>query len=131
MFSSLWQQCLSIFESNIPEKQIITWLKPLELNSDDGLNFQLLAPNRWVKNWVTQHYLSTIEQTMLQLHDQMLSVTIVDELNDATTANAPTIGTKPIQNASASTLADTPGVITNNDAISSNLTSQGPVTIDS
>jgi len=123
MFSSLWQQCLSIFESNIPEKQINTWLKPLKLHSDDGLNFQLLAPNRWVKNWVTQHYLALIEETMLQLHDQMMSVSIVDELSDG----ASNIDAQATQTKAASALAEIPGVITNKEAVNQN----APVTIDS
>ncbi|BCD99937.1 chromosomal replication initiator protein DnaA [Marinicellulosiphila megalodicopiae] len=122
MFSSLWHQCLTIFESNVPEKQITTWLKPLSLHSEDGLNFYLLAPNRWVKNWVTQHYLTTIEQAMLELHEQMMSVKIVDDLNDAGDVAAEPV---PSHIQSARELAEIPGVIINNEAIAQN----EPVTI--
>lgn len=51
----LWSKCLAILENEIPAQQISTWIRPLqaEMNGD---SLQLLAPNRFVLQWVVDKY---------------------------------------------------------------------------
>ena len=62
---SLWQQCLVRLESELPEQQFNTWIRPLHA-IENGDNLRLLAPNQFVLEWVRKHHFETISQT---LHD--------------------------------------------------------------
>ena len=60
--STLWNQCLRVLKAELPEQQFNTWIRPLQA-VDDGTVLQLLAPNRFVVDWLKQHHI----QRLLQL----------------------------------------------------------------
>jgi chromosomal replication initiator protein len=56
----LWTRCLGALEAELPEQQFNTWVRPLQaVESDAGL--RLLAPNRFVVDWVRTNLLGRIE----------------------------------------------------------------------
>ena len=57
--STLWDQCTRVLQAELPEQQFNTWIRPLQA-VDDGAVLRLLAPNRFVIDWVKQHYLDRI-----------------------------------------------------------------------
>ena len=57
--STLWNQCTRVLQAELPEQQFNTWIRPLQA-VDDGAVLRLLAPNRFVIDWVQQHYLDRI-----------------------------------------------------------------------
>ncbi len=57
--STLWNQCTRVLQAELPEQQFNTWIRPLQA-VDDGVVLRLLAPNRFVIDWVQQHYLERI-----------------------------------------------------------------------
>ena len=57
--STLWSQCTRVLQAELPEQQFNTWIRPLQA-VDDGSVLRLLAPNRFVIDWVQQHYLGRI-----------------------------------------------------------------------
>ena len=61
MSESLWNRCLRVLESELPEQQFNTWLRPLQSIGGDG-ELCLLAPNRYVIEWVTQNSLPRIQE---------------------------------------------------------------------
>ena len=62
---SLWQKCLVRLETELPEQQFNTWIRPLHaIETPDSL--RLLAPNQFVLDWVSKHHFETISRT---LHD--------------------------------------------------------------
>ena len=63
---SLWQQCLVRLESELPEQQFNTWIRPLHA-IENGDNLRLLAPNQFVLEWVRKHHFETISQTLNDL----------------------------------------------------------------
>ena len=65
MEASLWQKCLVRLESELPEQQFNTWIRPLHA-IESGENLRLLAPNQFVLDWVRKHHFDAISQT---LHD--------------------------------------------------------------
>ncbi len=65
MEATLWQKCLMRLESELPEQQFNTWIRPLHA-VENGENLRLLAPNQFVLDWVRKHHFDTISQT---LHD--------------------------------------------------------------
>lgn len=59
--STLWNQCLRVLQAELPEQQFNTWIRPLQA-VDDGRVLRLLAPNRFVVDWLQQHHLQRILQ---------------------------------------------------------------------
>jgi chromosomal replication initiator protein len=56
---SFWLSCLSRFEKELTPQQFNTWIKPLKLE-EEGDGFKLVAPNRFVLQWVKDKFLSRI-----------------------------------------------------------------------
>jgi chromosomal replication initiator protein len=59
VYSSLWTQCARALEAELSEQQFNTWIRPLQL-VEDGPLLKLLAPNRFVVDWVKTHCLEQI-----------------------------------------------------------------------
>ena len=59
VYLSLWMQCARALEAELSEQQFNTWIRPLQLVVDGSL-IKLLAPNRFVVDWVKTHCLEQI-----------------------------------------------------------------------
>ena len=70
----MWDQCLNRLESELPEQQFNTWIRPLHA-IEDSQSLRLLAPNRFVQDWVEENFLSRIREIVL-LHNTDLSVSL-------------------------------------------------------
>lgn len=59
---TFWLSCLGHFEKELSAQQFNTWIKPLYLDSSrDASEPVLVAPNRFVLQWVKDNFLSRIE----------------------------------------------------------------------
>lgn len=56
---SLWNQCLQALELKLTEREFNTWIRPLQAEQTDR-GLRLLAPNRFVVDWVQQNCLPHI-----------------------------------------------------------------------
>lgn len=63
---ALWGKCLQLLEQELSDQQLNTWIRPLQV-VEDGNALRLLAPNRFVLDWVQQHFLAKITQITEQL----------------------------------------------------------------
>ncbi|QSA95990.1 chromosomal replication initiator protein DnaA [Methylococcus sp. EFPC2] len=63
--TKLWSACLSKLEGELPPQQFNTWIRPLQAVEDDS-ELKLLAPNRFVLDWVKQHFFEKIEEVVAQ-----------------------------------------------------------------
>jgi chromosomal replication initiator protein len=63
---SLWHQCLRRLEAELPEQSFNTWIRPLQAIQDDG-RLRLLAPNRYVVDWVNQNCAGRIGELIEEL----------------------------------------------------------------
>ena len=61
MPESLWNRCLRVLEGELPEQQFNTWVRPLQAVERDG-ELKLLAPNRYVIEWLGQNLLPRIKE---------------------------------------------------------------------
>ena len=59
--SPLWNQCIRLLQSEVPEQEFNTWIRPLQAVEGDGV-LRLLAPNRFVIDWLRQRYLDRIRE---------------------------------------------------------------------
>ena len=68
MSESLWNRCLRVLESELPEQQFNTWVRPLQAVERDG-ELRLLAPNRYVIDWLGQNSLTRIKELIRAFGD--------------------------------------------------------------
>lgn len=61
MTSILWKSCVHKLESELSEQQLNTWIRPLHAIEENG-GLTLLAPNRFVLDWVQDKFLSRIDE---------------------------------------------------------------------
>lgn len=57
-----WQSCVEDFQRELSPHQFSTWIKPLRFEQE-GDSFVLVAPNRFVLQWVKDRQLTRIEQS--------------------------------------------------------------------
>lgn len=57
----LWRRCLAELEAELSEQQLNTWLRPLQ-SVEQQRALQLLAPNRFVRDWVNEHFARRITE---------------------------------------------------------------------
>jgi len=62
----LWRKCLETLQDELPLQQFNTWLRPLKVMADQD-ELCLLAPNRFILDWVRDKYLSRIEEILVDL----------------------------------------------------------------
>ena len=66
MSASIWQKCLNLLQEEYPAQQFNTWLRPLQAETQDS-TLVLLAPNRFVVDWVRTHFNERINELVRQL----------------------------------------------------------------
>ncbi len=64
--NKLWQQCTDRLESDLSEQEINTWIRPLQAVEGDG-ELLLLAPNRFVLDWVKDNFLNKINKLIKEI----------------------------------------------------------------
>lgn len=68
MSMALWEKCLQSLESEFPSQQFNTWIRPLQAEEADG-KLVLLAPNRFVLDWIVERFLARINELVAQFCD--------------------------------------------------------------
>jgi len=70
---SLWERCVSRLELEFSEQDILTWLRPLQVQESDGL-LRLLAPNGFVLDVVRERFQQRIEAVAAHLAGMPLEI---------------------------------------------------------
>ncbi len=69
--NNFWPTCLSRFEQELSTQQFNTWIKPLQtelVQTEQGNHaIRLLAPNKFVQQWVKDRFLNKIETIAAEL----------------------------------------------------------------
>jgi len=85
---SLWSQCIRSLEADLSEQQFNTWIRPLQ-PVEDGALVRLLAPNRFVVDWVKGHCLEKIRAWWSTHSDQRSEVVVEVGTRAASKRDAP------------------------------------------
>ena len=109
MSQPIWDQCFSQLENNLSAQQFSTWIRPLQVvfRNDD---IYLLAPNQFVRDWVSEHFLTEIKNILKNLTDNPPFVSIEigsEQITDNTKPNRPDFSSNivmPIKPKKSSTL---------------------------
>ncbi|MFT4058221.1 MAG: chromosomal replication initiator protein DnaA [Legionella sp.] len=76
MSAAVWQKCLGLLQNEYSAQQFNTWLRPLQVYSEEQ-RLVLLAPNRFVVDWVKKHFFVRIEELIKQFAgDEIKSISI-------------------------------------------------------
>jgi len=96
---NFWPTCLSRFEEELSTQQFNTWIKPLNAEIEANV-VRLIAPNRFVMQWVKERFLKKIEQFASELglaHIQVEMVIADAETKAAASAPASKDNKQPKQ----------------------------------
>lgn len=80
MSTLLWERCSNALQDELPEQQFNTWIRPLRSQEGNG-ELRLLAPNKFVSDWVTEKFLSRIRTILGEASSEPPRVII--DLQDA------------------------------------------------
>ena len=75
--SVTWQRCSTFLRDEIPVQQFNTWIRPLRAEEGAG-ELYLMAPNRYVRDWVHEKYLERIRQLVREVSDGRISTVQLD-----------------------------------------------------
>ena len=81
--TQFWEACLRQFRDELSPQQFNTWIRPLQVKADAS-SLTLLAPNRFVQNWIRERFLARIEAEAARFFGR----TIVVALNVGDTPSA-------------------------------------------
>ena len=77
MPETLWNRCLRVLESELPEQHFNTWVRPLQAIQRDG-ELKLLAPNRYVIEWLGQNSLPRIKELIRAFAEEPTPEVVLD-----------------------------------------------------
>ncbi|MDO6562370.1 chromosomal replication initiator protein DnaA [Amphritea sp. 1_MG-2023] len=78
MPAELWEQCLQNLQAEFPSQQYNTWIRPLKVSSESDAGLVLLAPNRFVKDWVSDKYLKRISEVVNAVSGNISATVSID-----------------------------------------------------
>ena len=70
--TALWDKCLKDIGDRLSDKQMKTWLHPLEVKLNEK-TLSIVAPNKFIKEAIETDYLQIIEETVLSQGEEMIS----------------------------------------------------------
>ena len=77
MSATIWQKCLGLLEEEYPPQQFNTWLRPLHAEMQDS-SLVLLAPNRFVVDWVKKNFYTRIKELVTQFSGDLVSAVAIE-----------------------------------------------------
>ncbi len=76
MSHSVWESCLDTLQGELSTQQFNTWIRPLKVDEDQSV-LRLLAPNRFVLDWVNEKFLQRIQEIAQRVGNQPVEVAVV------------------------------------------------------
>jgi len=70
-----WQRCLAAFREELTPQQFNTWIRPLALEEIGG-GYRVLAPNRFVLQWVKERFLVRIADLAADSEGRPVSIAL-------------------------------------------------------
>jgi chromosomal replication initiator protein len=80
-----WSHCLTNFKAELPAQQFNSWIKSLRVEAESPGRLRLLAPNRFVLQWVRERYLPRIETLFKEFHPEAGGISLLLDENLAQT----------------------------------------------
>ena len=91
MEASLWTRCMGALETELPEQQFNTWVRPLQAMEGNGA-LKLLAPNRFAVDWINANLLPRIGELLRDESTGDVPIVTVEVGSRSSAARAPPAG---------------------------------------
>ncbi|MGY1489148.1 chromosomal replication initiator protein DnaA [Methylobacillus pratensis] len=92
---NFWSLCLGRFEEELSTQQFNTWIKPLRFEAHEGA-LRLLAPNRFVQQWVKDRFLQKIAALAEEAFSAPMQIELaLYDASDKAPASKPAAKAKP------------------------------------
>ncbi|MFN0300114.1 MAG: chromosomal replication initiator protein DnaA [Burkholderiales bacterium] len=89
--STVWEACISRLEQEISKQQFTTWIQPLRALVPSPGELRVLAPNRFVMQWVRDRYFSRIQALANEVTGVTVQVSMSLEALDEQKAPTPVL----------------------------------------
>jgi len=73
----VWQQCVNRLQEELPSQQFNTWIRPLQA-SLDGQQLKLFAPNRFIKEFVSDKFAERISELVRELEPERATSVVLE-----------------------------------------------------
>jgi chromosomal replication initiator protein len=73
----MWANCLQRLEQELSDQQLNTWIRPLQIIEEDN-QIKLLAPNRFVQDWVKQNFQRKIQTILSDLDPDQVTQLLIE-----------------------------------------------------
>ena len=71
----LWNRALESLKERLGKQHFETWIKPASFVSLTKTELRLKVPNKFFRDWLTEHFLGQIEEAVSTIAQQKISVT--------------------------------------------------------
>ncbi|MFA7270596.1 MAG: chromosomal replication initiator protein DnaA [Sterolibacterium sp.] len=112
--SEFWSACLNQFKKELPAQQYNTWIKALRLENDSSdtassssiapTQLRLIAPNRFVLQWVRERYLEKIQTLSRQFFPEPVCINLALGENTPLASLPPAADPQPVATNTTSTV---------------------------
>ena len=92
--ASIWQKCLSLLQEEYPVQQFNTWLRPLQAETIEN-TLVLLAPNRFVVDWVKKNFFTRINEVIAQISPEDIKSVSIEIGSKKAAAEKPKPASEP------------------------------------
>lgn len=99
---NFWAHCLLKFEQELSAQQYNTWIKPLKARVNNR-SVQIVAPNKFVMQWVKSKFFSRIETIARELSADA----VVELIVDSSVLQAPSPASQPVNTQAAASAVET------------------------
>jgi chromosomal replication initiator protein len=86
MMESLWEACTARLQKELPSQQFNTWIRPLRAGLEPGADSELalIAPNRFVLQWIKDRFVPKIETLASELAGRPVRLSLALPENEVT-----------------------------------------------
>jgi chromosomal replication initiator protein len=74
--AELWQEALAHLKDQLGKQNYETWIQPIVFVSRDKSCVYLNVPNKFFRDWLTEHYLTRLEEVLSKTAQQKLTVSL-------------------------------------------------------
>lgn len=73
----MWPNCLRRLEQELTDQQLNTWIRPLQIVEENN-QIKLLAPNRFVQDWVKQNFQEKIQTILTDIDPKQITQLFIE-----------------------------------------------------
>ncbi len=96
-----WKNSVDLIKEKVSKQNFETWISPVRISSRDGVDVELSVPNRFFKDWLTEHYLEVIKESLSSVAGTPVTVRFTIErssIPERKPEGAPKPPLKPVEN---------------------------------